>query len=91
MVRKTFSFNLEEDFISRLDQFVIRPTSRSDILNDLIQYALDNEPYLTAIVNNKLDSIKSHVESIERESMLLHDVSNADLMQVSDQEPTLKA
>lgn len=71
MVRKTFSFNIEQDLISKLDAIVINPVSRSDVLNDLLEYALKSESYLESIVSNRLDVMRSLVDSIEHESQLV--------------------
>ena len=76
MTRKTYSFNIEQDIISRLDAIVISPTgdgarvSRSDVLNDLLEYALQNQYVLESFVNNNLNIMKSRVDSIERESKI---------------------
>ena len=70
MTRKTYSFNIEQDIISRLDAIVISPVSRSDVLNDLLEYALQNKYVLESFVNNNLNIMKSRVDTIERESQL---------------------
>ena len=70
MTRKTYSFNIEQDIISRLDAIVISPVSRSDVLNDLLEYALNNQYVLESFVNNNLNIMKSRVDTIERESQL---------------------
>ena len=64
-MRKTFSFNLEQDNISRLDQFVISPCSRSDLIDSLINYALQTPYVLESFVQSKLDEMKIKVESID--------------------------
>ena len=68
MTRKTYSFNIEQDIISRLDAIVISPVSRSDVLNDLLEYALQNKYVLESFVNNNLNIMKSRVDTIERQS-----------------------
>ena len=70
MTRKTYSFNIEQDIISRLDAIVISPVSRSDVLNDLLEYALNNQYVLESFVNNNLNIMKSRVDTIERESKI---------------------
>lgn len=70
MTRKTYSFNIEQDIISRLDAIVISPVSRSDVLNNLLEYALNNQYVLESFVNNNLNIMKSRVDSIERESKI---------------------
>lgn len=70
MTRKTYSFNIEQDIINRLDAIVISPVSRSDVLNDLLEYALNNQYVLESFVNNNLNIMKSRVDSIERESKI---------------------
>ena len=67
-MRKTFSFNLDIETINKIDQFVIKPTSRSDLIESLLTYALSNSYILTSFVQTELDKIKARVESIERES-----------------------
>ena len=69
MTRKTYSFNIEVDLINRLDAIVISPVSKSDIICDLLEYALNSESYLESIVNNKLDVMKSKVDSIHQASL----------------------
>ena len=68
MTRKTYSFNLDIDTINKIDQFVISPTSRSDLVESSLIYLLQNSYILTSFVQTELDKIKARVESIERES-----------------------
>ncbi len=69
-MRKTFSFNLEQNLIQRLDAIVITPVSRSDVVNDLLEYALSNQYVLEFFVNNNLNIMKSRVELLERDSKI---------------------
>ena len=63
-MRKIFSMNIEEQSIKNLDNFIKPPCSRSDILELLIQYALENQSMLDYFVQKKLDEIKSIVNSV---------------------------
>lgn len=68
-MRKTFSFNLDIETINKIDQFVINPCSRSDLIESILTYTLQNSYILTSFVQTELDKIKARVESIERESL----------------------
>ena len=70
MTRKTYSFNLDIDTINKIDQFVINPCSRSDLVESLLTYALQNSYILSSFVQTRLDEIKTKVDSIERVSQL---------------------
>lgn len=62
-MRKIISINIDIEKVQRLDQYVIRPCSRSDVINDLIGFALNSPYVIEAFVKSKLDELKIQSET----------------------------
>lgn len=52
-MRKIISANMDEEKISFIDSYVIRPCSRSDVLNDLIGYVMQTPSIIEHFVSQK--------------------------------------
>ena len=63
MVRKIYSMNLDQDKIMRLDQMIISPCSRSDIVDDIIGFVLQSPYVIDAFIKSKLIEFESKVNN----------------------------
>ena len=62
-MRKAYCLNLDVDKIEKLDLQIIRPCSRSDVINDLIQFALDSGYVISAFIKSRNDEMLIKAES----------------------------
>jgi len=65
-VRKQTLVYFETDLLSQFDQYVIRPCSRSDLLNDIIDYLMKNPHVINSFVERRNASM---LEIAERNIM----------------------
>ena len=56
-MRRAYCLNLDVDKVKMLDLQIIRPCSRSDAINDLIQFALDSGYVISAFVKSRNDAM----------------------------------
>ncbi len=61
-MRKPFLLNLDIDKVQKLDAQIIRPCSRSDVINDLIQFALDSGYVISAFIKSRNDQMAIDAE-----------------------------
>lgn len=59
-MRKKYTLNLDVDKVTALDNLIIRPCSKSDVINDLIQFALDSGYVISAFVKTRNDNMYSY-------------------------------
>lgn len=57
--RKIISLNLDVDVVQRIDQYVVRPCSRSDLVNDVLVYMMQNSGILEHFVREKNSQLQS--------------------------------
>ena len=63
MARKIYSINVNEDNIKILDSFLVSAVSRSDIIDDLIGYCLQETSIIQHFVEKNLEAMRIKVES----------------------------
>ena len=63
MARKIYSINVSEEHIKLLDSFIINPVSRSDIIDDLIGYCLQETSIIQHFVEKNLEAMRVKTES----------------------------
>lgn len=56
-MRRPYCLNLDIDKVEKLDLQIIRPCSRSDVINDLIQFALDSGYVISAFIKSRNDDM----------------------------------
>lgn len=59
-MRKATSINFDTDKLAILDQYIIRPCSRSDLINDIVGYILQSPYVLETFVKLKLDELNNN-------------------------------
>lgn len=61
MARVRTSMNIEENILKQLDALIIAPVSRSDVLNALLQYILQQPDMITHLVKCELREIEYRI------------------------------
>lgn len=61
-MRKQTLVCFEIDLLAQFDQHIIRPCSRSDLLNDIIEYLLRNPYVIDSFVQNRNSIMQSNAE-----------------------------
>lgn len=60
-IRRVFGVNVNADNLKILDQYVIAPCSRSDVIDEIIAYVIKSPEFLKSLVDNKLEQIKNSI------------------------------
>jgi len=60
-VRKPISINFELDNIKQLDVFIHPPVSRSDLINDILEYMLKNPDTIKHFVKTRQQQIEENL------------------------------
>ena len=63
MVKKNYTFYLNTDNINKLNQLIVYPCSRGNLMDEIINYLLKSPWIITELRDNKLDQIKTIIES----------------------------
>ena len=63
MNRKPTLLNLEIEIVQKVKDKIVRPCSMSDVINDLMQYALDSGYVIDAFVKARNDEMTIRAES----------------------------
>lgn len=62
MKRKQTLVYFETDLLNQFDQHIVRPCSRSDALNDILDYLLKNPDVINSFVERRNASMKEIAE-----------------------------
>ena len=54
-MRKIISFNIDVDKLTVLDSYVQLPCTRSDLLNEIVGYMIDNPQTMSYFVTKRID------------------------------------
>ena len=63
VLKKNYTFYLNTDNISKLNQLIIFPCSRGNLMDEIINYLLKSPWIITQLMDNKLAQINSIIES----------------------------
>ena len=63
MARKIYSINVSEDNIKLLDSFLVKPVSRSDIVDEILGYCLQETSIIQHFVEKNLEAMRVKTES----------------------------
>lgn len=67
VLKKNYTFYLNTDNITKLNQLIIYPCSRGNLMDEIINYLLKSPWIITELMNNKLEQINAIIEGTNNE------------------------